>query len=216
MAVAGPPWLTVCSARVVIRPLCLEAGRHAKSEQFFGRSPHRQIQHRCHHANREDFLKQRSIGDRISEVVSNLAGSIGFVIVHAVVFSAWIVINLGLIPGLPVFDRFPFGLLSLIVGLEAIFLSTFVLMTQNRQSHQADHWAHLDLQISLLAEQEIAKILQLSRAVCRRLGIENQIQDRDLQEMIEKKSVGELAEKLAEDLERTRQEEQAPGREKST
>jgi hypothetical protein len=67
-----------------------------------------------------------------------------------------------------------------------------------------------------LAEQEIAKILQLSRAVCQRLGIENQIQDRDLQEMIEKKSVGELAEKLAEDLERTRQEEQAPGREKST
>jgi uncharacterized membrane protein len=163
----------------------------------------------------EDFLKQRSIGDRISDVVSNLAGSIGFAIVHGVVFSAWIVINLGLIPGVPVFDRFPFGLLSLIVGLEAIFLSTFVLMTQNRQSHQADHWAHLDLQISLLAEQEIAKILQLSRAVCRRLGIENQIQDRDLQEMIEKKSVGELAEKLAEDLERTRQEEQAPGRENS-
>ena len=158
----------------------------------------------------QDFLEQRSPGDRISDIVSGLAGNIGFVLVHVIIFTAWILINLGMIPGLPVFDRFPFGLLSLIVGLEAIFLSTFVLMSQNRQTHQADHWAHLDLQISLLAEQETAKILQLVRAVCRRLGLEEQIQDRELGEMIGKKSVGELAEKLAENLEKTREEQKAP------
>ena len=148
----------------------------------------------------------------ISDTISALAGSIGFIVVHVVLLSVWILINLGLIPGLPVFDRFPFGLLSLIVGIEAIFLSTFVLMSQNRQNHQADHWAHLDLQIGLLAEQETAKILQLAKAICNRLGLDQQVQDGELGEMIEKKSVGELAEKLAENLEKTREGEEAPPR----
>src|SRR5437870_8023138 len=127
----------------------------------------------------QDFLQHRSVGDRISDTISALAGSIGFIVVHVVLLSFWILINLGLIPGLPVFDRFPFGLLSLIVGIEAIFLSTFVLMSQNRQTHQADHWAHLDLQVGLLAEQETAKILHLVNAMCSELGLEKLIQDRD-------------------------------------
>jgi uncharacterized membrane protein len=158
----------------------------------------------------QDFLQQRSFGDLLSDIVSVLAGSIGFIVVHVVLLSLWILINLGLVPGLPVFDRFPFGLLSLVVGIEAIFLSTFVLMSQNRQTHQADHWAHLDLQIGLLAEQETAKILQLVKTICGELGLEKQIQDRELGEMIGKKSVGELAEKLAENLEKTREEHKAP------
>jgi len=158
----------------------------------------------------QDFLQQRSFCDRISDFVSALAGSLGFVVFHIVVLSAWILINIGMIPGLPVFDRFPFGLLSLVVGIEAIFLSTFVLMSQNRQTHQADHWAHLDLQVGLLAEQETAKILHLVKAICSELGLEKQIQDREIGEMIGKKSVGELAEKLAENLEKTREEQKAP------
>ena len=158
----------------------------------------------------QDFLQQRSFGDRLSDIVSGLAGSIGFIIAHIGILAAWILINLGMIPGLPVFDRFPFGLLSLVVGIEAIFLSTFVLMSQNRQNHQADHWAHLDLQIGLLAEQETAKILHLVTSICRELGLEKQIQDGELGEMIGKKSVGELAEKLAENLEKTREEQKAP------
>jgi uncharacterized membrane protein len=158
----------------------------------------------------QEFLEQRSFGDRVSDVMSCLAGSLGFVVAHVIILGAWILINLGVIPGLPVFDRFPFGLLSLIVGIEAIFLSTFVLMSQNRQTHQADHWAHLDLQISLLSEQETAKILHLVKAICGKLGLEKQLQDRELSEMIGKKSVGELAEKLAENLEKTREQEQAP------
>ena len=158
----------------------------------------------------QEFLEQRSPGDHISDIVSGLAGSLGFVVAHIVIFSAWIVINLGLIPGLPVFDRFPFGLLSLAVGLEAIFLSTFVLMSQNRQTHQADHWAHLGLQISLLSEQETAKILHLVKAICNQLGLTEQIQDQELREMMSKKSVGELAEKLAENLEKTREQQKIP------
>jgi len=157
-----------------------------------------------------DFLQQRSFGDRLSDIISGLAGSIGFIIVHVVILGAWILINVGAILGLPVFDRFPFGLLSLVVGIEAIFLSTFVLMSQNRQNHQADHWAHLDLQIGLLAEQETAKILHLVKAICSELGLEKQIQDRELAEMIGKKSVGELAEKLAENLEKTREGDDKP------
>src|SRR6266446_5750473 len=96
----------------------------------------------------QEFLQQRSFGDRLSDRISALAGSIGFIGAHVVVIGVWILMNLGVIPGLPVLDGYPFGLLSLVVGIEAIFLSTFVLMSQNRQDHQADHWAHLDLQIS--------------------------------------------------------------------
>jgi uncharacterized membrane protein len=115
-----------------------------------------------------------------------------------------ILFNVHLFPGLAPFDPFPFGLLSLFLSLEAIFLSAFILMSQNRQAHQADHWAHLDLQVGLLAEQETAKILQMLKAVCAHLGLDKQIRDGELAEMTGKKSVGELAEKLAENLEKTR------------
>jgi uncharacterized membrane protein len=160
----------------------------------------------------QEFLKQRSFGDRLSDRVSWLAGSIGFIVVHIVFIGFWILMNLGLIPGLPLLDRYPFGLLSLVVGIDAIFMSTFVLMSQNRQDHQADHWAHLDLQISLLTEQETAKMLELLRAICTRLGINEPANGGELSEMIEKKSVGELAERLAENLEKTREHEKVPSK----
>ncbi len=153
-------------------------------------------------------MRQRSTVDRLSDTVSRFAGSVSFVIAHVVAFLGWILANASVIPGVVPFDPYPFGLLSLVVALEAIFLSTFVLLSQNRQAHQADHWAHLDLQISLLAEQETAKILQMLKSVCARMGLDNQVRDGELGEMVGKKSVGELAEKLAEDLEKTRDQEQ--------
>jgi uncharacterized membrane protein len=155
-----------------------------------------------------DYLRQRSSIDRLGDAISTFVGNISFVIAHVVVFAGWILTNTGAIPGVVPFDPYPFGLLALTVGLEAIFLSTFILISQNRQAHQADHWAHLDLQIGLLAEQETTKILQMLKAVCGHLGLDKQLRDGELDEMSNKKSVGELAEKLAEDLEHTRDQEQ--------
>ena len=152
------------------------------------------------------YLRQRSTVDRLSDIISRFAGSLSFVIAHIIVFLGWILANS--IPGIAPFDPYPFGLLSLVVSLEVIFLSTFVLMSQNRQSHRDDHWAHLNLQIGLLEEQETAKILELLKLVCIRMGLDDQVRDGELEQMVSKKSVGELAEKLAEDLEKTRDQEQ--------
>src|SRR5438105_1449501 len=84
----------------------------------------------------QEFLRQRTVLDRVSDGIARFVGSIRFVIAHVVAFSAWILINTGLVPGVAVIDPAPFPFLNLAVGLEAIFLSTFVLMSENRQSRQ--------------------------------------------------------------------------------
>jgi len=95
-----------------------------------------------------------------------------FVYVHIVWFIAWIILNSGLF-GLRPFDPFPYGLLTMIVSLEAIFLSTFVLISQNRLSDQSKHRADLNLHISLLAEHELTRVLQMLDIIQDKMGIEN-------------------------------------------
>lgn len=98
-------------------------------------------------------------GDRFSDIATAFSGSVLFVMLHAVWFAGWISVNT--LPGVPHFDPFPFGFLTLIVSLEAIFLSTFVLISQNRQALAADRRAKVDLQVNVIAEQEVTKLLQL-------------------------------------------------------
>ena len=83
-----------------------------------------------------------------------------FVYLHAIGFAVWMIF----------IESDPWPKLTLIVSLEAIFLSTFILMSQNRQNNQAEHWSHLDLQVNLLAEQEATKMLQMLQSICERLG----------------------------------------------
>src|SRR3954463_11609334 len=80
----------------------------------------------------EEFLEQRSLSDRIADAMAGFTGSIVFVIWHALWFLGWVLINIGSVPGIPPFDPFPFVFLNMIVSLEAVLLSTFVLMKQNR------------------------------------------------------------------------------------
>ena len=121
--------------------------------------------------DRKHFEK-RSLSERFSEMIADFCGSITFVAVHAIVFFGWIVINLGMLSGvIKPFDPYPFMALNLFVSLEAIFLSTFVLIKQNRMSYRAEQWSHLDLQVNLLAEQEATRTLQLVELVCQRLNI---------------------------------------------
>src|SRR5215203_197095 len=98
----------------------------------------------------EQALATRSSGEKIGDAASRAIGSMPFVLGHSVWFAAWILLNLGAFPGIEPFDEFPFGLLTLVVSLEAIFLSLFLLISQNRMTRQADKRAHLDLQINLL------------------------------------------------------------------
>jgi uncharacterized membrane protein len=116
-------------------------------------------------------LARRSPGERWADHIANMAGKIWFAIVHAAVFGAWIVVNLGLVRGIRAFDPYPFQFLALVTSLEAIFLALFILTSQSRASAQADQRSHLDLQINLLAEAESTATLKMLRALCAHQGV---------------------------------------------
>jgi uncharacterized membrane protein len=109
--------------------------------------------------------------DRLASRITDFTGSMAFVLLHLVIYSLWILINLGVIPWLPRFDP-TFVALAMEASVEAIFLSTFVLITQNRMAAAADRRADLDLHINLLAEHELTKLASLVGQIARRLGIE--------------------------------------------
>ncbi|MEH2321922.1 DUF1003 domain-containing protein [Nostoc sp.] len=115
---------------------------------------------------------KRNLQDRIADAVTSFSGHIVFVYVHIVWFGAWIVLNTGRI-GVHPFDPFPYGLLTMVVSLEAIFLSTFVLISQNRLSEESEYRANLNLQIALLTEHEVTRVLQMLDAIPDKMGIDN-------------------------------------------
>ena len=124
---------------------------------------------------------QRSPQDKIADGITAFSGHMVFVYVSIVWFAAWILLNSGLLPIQP-FDPYPYGLLTMIVSLEAIFLSTFILISQNRMNEQAEHRADLDLHIDLLTEYELTRVLQMLDAIQGKLGIEN-AEDTELAEL---------------------------------
>lgn len=115
----------------------------------------------------------RSAQDKVADWITAFSGSMLFVYLHMAWFAGWFVINVAGIPGVKPFDPFPFGLLTLVVSLEAIFLSTFVLISQNRQSMIDDHRDSLDLQIDLLSEYEVTRMLRLVDKIAEKMGIED-------------------------------------------
>jgi uncharacterized membrane protein len=111
----------------------------------------------------------RTVSEIIAAAIAGFCGSMTFVWVHVVWFGLWIVVNT--MTGW-IFDPFPFTFLTLVVSLEAIFLSTFILITQNRDTAIADRRAHLDLQINLLAEQENTKMLYFLERIADKVGVD--------------------------------------------
>ena len=114
---------------------------------------------------------RKSLQDRVADLITDFSGHMNFVYLHVIVFGLWILLNTSHL-GIKPFDPFPFNFLTMTVSLEAIFLSTFVLISQNRMSAAADKRADLDLQINLLAEHEITRILVLVDAIADHLGLE--------------------------------------------
>lgn len=108
--------------------------------------------------------------ERIAEAITRFTGSMRFVYLHLTLFGAWVLINSGAIPGVPRFDP-TFVFLATWASVEAIFLSTFVLISQNRASTAADKRADLDLQISLLSEHEVTRLITLMSAMAEKLGV---------------------------------------------
>ncbi len=128
--------------------------------------------------------EERSAGlqSRLADVMTRFIGSMPFIYIHAVIVAFWTAVNVGAIPGVPQFDR-TFVILATVASVEAIFLSTFVLISQNRAAAAADRRADLDLQINLLAEHEISRLLELTAAVARRVGVEPAVLDDEIVEL---------------------------------
>lgn len=128
------------------------------------------------------LLKKRSFAVHIADYLTTSFGSVSFFLLNGIVFIAWIFVNLGKIPGISPFDPFPFNLLTMTVSLEAIFLSIIVLMSQNRQSLVSSLREEIDMQVNLIAEKEITKILKLNKLLLEERGIK--LTDAELIEML--------------------------------
>ena len=127
---------------------------------------------------RED--KARRPGDRIADAITRFTGSMLFVYIHLVLFGTWIIVNLPGVPG-PKFDP-TYVVLAMWASVEAIFLSTFVLISQNRMAEVADKRADLNLQISLLAEHEVTRLIDLVTAIASHLKL-NEAENPELDEL---------------------------------
>ena len=142
--------------------------------------------------------EQRTSADRIAERIASFCGSMTFVWVHVVWFGGWMLLNS--IPGLRHVDPFPFTFLTLIVSLEAIFLSTFILISQNMETHISERRSHLDLQLNILSEQENTKMLTILLAIAEKVGA-----DLSHDPHLEALSEDTLPEKLVEQIEALRE-----------
>ena len=122
---------------------------------------------------REREEKEASAEERVAEAITRFTGSMRFVYLHLALFGFWVAAKLGWVPGVPAWDP-SFVVLAMAASVEAIFLSTFVLISQNRMAAAADKRADLDLQVSLLAEHEVTRLVTLVSGIADRLGVKTE------------------------------------------
>lgn len=144
----------------------------------------------------QEAIHNRSPAEKIADRITTTAGSTPFVILHIFWFGGWVLANVGLVPGVTPFDPFPFSFLTLVVSLEAIFLTLLVLMSQNRMTKEADKRAHLDLQLNMLAEQEATIILRMVKRIGKHLGLEEDVDEG--RQLAEETDVHQIAKTLDE------------------
>ena len=145
-------------------------------------------------------LKQRSFFTRISDDLNNAFGSTTFLIINVLWFTIWIIINLGLVPGVEPFDPFPFGLMTMALSIEAIVLSIFILVSQNRTSYVDTLREELHLQVNLIAEEEITKVLNVLAEMRKKMDISEP--DPELEEMLKRTNTGYIERSLIEQIQK--------------
>jgi uncharacterized membrane protein len=144
-------------------------------------------------------MESRSLGERVSDAITRVIGTMSFVVFHLLLFAFWFAVNLGWTPLKP-FDPFPFGILTLIVSGEGVLLAIFVLVSQNRMSRQANQRSHLNLQIDMLSEQETTKLLQKVQILVDHFGLEPEAEDREAQHLSQDTHVEALVRELQNSL----------------
>jgi uncharacterized membrane protein len=145
-----------------------------------------------------DTRRERTTLERITDAVSSAASSTRFIVVHLAWFAVWVGYNAW--SSRP-FDPFPFSFLTWLVSLEAILLTGFVLISQDRMTKLAERRAHLDLQINLLAEQELTAILKVVCLVAEKAGVDLDRCDVNLNQLLRRTDVKALSEELTKELE---------------
>lgn len=155
-----------------------------------------------HQEKIESFRKKldetRTFTDKLADDINSSFGSVSFFFGNLIFFIVWIALNINVIPGISPFDPFPFGFLTMIVSLEAIFLSIFVLMSQNRQAKIADLREEIDLQINRIAEKEITKLLQMQAILMKHQGIHIE-GDEELEQMMMAVDTNKIQKRLEKD-----------------
>lgn len=145
-------------------------------------------------------LKARSFLTRLADELTSVCGSPTFLVMNSLFFLVWIGVNTNILPGFIAFDPYPFGLLTMIVSLEAIFLSIFVLISQNRSAYISTIRDEVHMQVNLRAEEEITKILEILSDMRKKMGITKE--DAELKEMLERMDTGYIEQSIAGQLSR--------------
>jgi uncharacterized membrane protein len=145
--------------------------------------------------------------DRLADAITAFTGSMTFVYIHLVLFGGWIAVNLGWLPGIKPFDP-TFVVLAMMASVEAIFLSTFVLISQNKMQASADRRAELNLHIDLLAEHEVTRIITLLTAVGKKLGVEES-HDPELEELAKDVKPEKVLDRMTEVEQETEEKEKS-------
>ncbi len=145
----------------------------------------------------EEFNSHRTLGDFIGDSIGGVASNIAFVVVNLIFIVTWIAINSGYFLSREAFDPYPFGLLSLIITTESVLLFMLVLIKQNRMTRRAEQRAHFALQLTMLVEQELTKVLQMLEKVSGSMGVSTST-DSKTKALSEETHLETLAEKLDE------------------
>ena len=161
-------------------------GKHERSEQ---------VTEEMLQSIQKRLNERRTMSDKLADFLVWSAGTITFVIIHIFLFAVWIMINLDVIPAIKIFDPYPFNFLTMTVSLEAIFLAIFVLMSQNRESKTADLRQEFDVQVNIIAEREITKIIHMLAYVMNHLNISYE-KDAELRQMMRPLNIDEIREQL--------------------
>lgn len=145
-------------------------------------------------------LRQRSFFMRFADDLNSAFSSVTFLFVNAIWFAAWVLVNNGLVPGVEPFDPFPFGLLTMVVSLEAIILSVIILVSQSRQAYVTSIREELHMQVNLIAEEEITKSLKMLAEIREKMGIHEE--DPELSEMLERINTSYIERSLINQIEK--------------
>jgi uncharacterized membrane protein len=148
---------------------------------------------------KEQANKKRKFSEKIADFMTASFGTILFLLMNAVFFMYWFLINTGMFPSIRIFDPYPFGLLTVLVSLEAIFLAIFVLISQNRAQKIADFREEVALQIDTLAEEEISKMIELQTLLLKKQGIDVS-KDPEIKKMLATDDIEKIEEKLEKQL----------------